>query len=43
MSALTFATLAAAQTYAKRMNRQKTRVVLVEHDGWRRVVGAGEA
>jgi len=38
MSPLTFATLAAAQTYAKRMNRGETRIVAVERDGWRRVV-----
>ena len=42
MSPLTFATLAAAQTYAKRMNRQETRIVAVERDGWRRTVDAGE-
>ena len=43
MSPLTFATLAAAQTYAKRMNRGETRIVAVERDGWRRTVDDGGA
>ena len=43
MSALTFATLAAAQTYARRMNRQEARIVAVERDGWRRTVDDGSA
>jgi len=43
MSALAFATLAAAQTYAKRMNRRETRIVAVEHGGWRRTVDDGGA
>ena len=42
MSPLTFATLAAAQTYARRMDRQEARVVAVERDGWRRTVDAEE-
>ena len=42
MSALTFATLAAAQTYAKRMNRKETRIVAVERDGWRQTVDVDE-
>ena len=39
MSALTFASLGAAQAYARRMSRQETRIVAVEHGGWRRAVG----
>ena len=42
MSPLTFGSLGAAQAYAKRMNRQETRIVAVEHGGWRRTVDAGE-
>ena len=43
MSALAFATLSAAQTYARRMDRQETRIVAVERDGWRRSVDDGGA
>ena len=43
MSPLTFATLAAAQTYAKRMRPKETRIVAVERDGWRRTVDDGGA
>jgi hypothetical protein len=43
MSALTFAKLDAARAYATRMSRQETRIVAVEHGGWRRTVDAGEA
>ena len=43
MSPLTFATLAAAQTYAKRMDRKEARIVAVERDGWRRTVDDGGA
>ena len=42
MSPLTFASLGAAQAYAKRMNCQEARVVAVEHSGWRRTVDAAE-
>jgi hypothetical protein len=42
MAPLTFATLAAAQTYAKRMNPGQARIVAVEHGGWRRMVDAAE-
>ena len=42
MSPLTFASLGAAQAYARRMNRQETRIVAVEHGGWRRTVDAAE-
>ena len=42
MSPLAFASLDAAQAYAKRMSRQETRIVAVERDGWRRTVDAEE-
>jgi hypothetical protein len=42
MRPLTFASLKAAQSYAKRMNRQEARIVAVERDGWRRTVDADE-
>jgi hypothetical protein len=42
MAPLTFGSLGAAQAYAKRMNRQETRIVAVEHGGWRRTVDAAE-
>jgi hypothetical protein len=38
MQPLTFTSLGAAQAYARRMNRQETRIVAVEHGGWRRTV-----
>jgi hypothetical protein len=40
MSALAFATLAAAQAHTKRTNHLQTRIVAVERDGWRRTVDA---
>ena len=40
---LKFGSVQAAQTYARRMNRQETRIVAVERDGWRRTVDATEA
>jgi hypothetical protein len=43
MRPLTFGSLGAAQAYARRMDRQEARIVAVEHDGWRRTVGAEEA
>jgi hypothetical protein len=42
MSPLTFGSLGVAQAYAKRMKRQETRIVAVEHGGWRRTVDAAE-
>jgi hypothetical protein len=42
MSPLTFATLGAAQAYARRMNRQEARIVAVGQDGGRRTVDAAE-
>ena len=42
MSALAFTTLAAAQTYARRMIRQEVRIVAVERDGRRRAVNDAE-
>jgi hypothetical protein len=42
MSPLTFASLGAAQAYARRMNRREARIVAVEHGGWRRTVDAEE-
>ena len=42
MSPLTFGNLEAAQAYVRRMSRQETRIVAVEHNGWRRVVDATE-
>jgi hypothetical protein len=42
MSALTFATLAMARTYAGRMNSGQARIVAVERDGWRRLVDEAE-
>ena len=38
MRPLTFASLKAAQAYAKRMNPGQARIVAVERDGWRRTV-----
>ena len=38
----TFATLADAQAHAERLNRQETRIVAVEHGGWRRTVDEAE-
>ena len=42
ISPLKFASLQAAQAYAKRMNPGQARIVAVEQDGWRRVVDAAE-
>ena len=42
MRPLTFASLGAAQAYAKRMNRGQARIVAVEHGGWRRTVDDAE-
>ena len=42
MRPLTFASLATAQTYAKRMNPGQARIVAVEHSGWRRTVDDAE-
>jgi hypothetical protein len=43
MPPLTFGRLQAAQACAGRMDPVQARVVAVERDGWRRVVGASEA
>jgi len=42
MRPLTFASLGAAQAYAKRMNPGQARIVAVEHGGWRRTVDDAE-
>jgi hypothetical protein len=42
MRPLMFASLGAAQAYAKRMNPGQARIVAVEHGGWRRTVDADE-
>jgi hypothetical protein len=42
MRPLTFASLATAQAYAKRMNPGQARIVAVERDGWRRTMDAEE-
>ena len=39
----TFATLDAARAHAGRLGDRETRIVVVEHDGSRRVVDADEA
>ena len=40
MAPLKFASLQAAQAYAKRTNPGQARIVAVERDGWRRTVDA---
>ena len=42
MQPLKFGGLSAAQAYARRLDRQETRIVAVEHGGWRRTVDAAE-
>ena len=42
MRPLRFATLQAANAHAERLRPKETRVVAVERDGWRRVVGTDE-
>ena len=42
MQPLRFATLQAANTHVERLRPKEARVVAVERDGWRRVVGAEE-
>ena len=42
MRPLTFGGLGVAQAYARRMSRRETRIVAVEHGGWRRTVDAAE-
>ena len=42
MQPLRFATLQAANNHAERLRPKEARVVAVERDGWRRVVGAEE-
>ena len=38
----TFATLQAANAHAERLRPKETRIVAVEHDGWRRTVDETE-
>jgi hypothetical protein len=42
MAPLRFSTVQAAQAHAERLRPKETRVVAVEHSGWRRVVDAAE-
>ena len=42
MQPLRFVSLGAAQAHAERLRPKETRVVAVERDGWRRVVGTDE-
>ena len=42
MAPLKFATLQAAQAHVERLRPKETRVVAVEHSGWRRTVDAAE-
>ena len=42
MAPLTFGSLPAAQAHAERLRPKETRVVAVEHNGWRRMVDAAE-
>ena len=42
MAPLTFGSLQAAQAHAERLRPKETRVVAVEHSGWRRTVDAAE-
>ena len=43
MAPLKFGTEQAAQAHAERLRPKETRVVAVEHNGWRRTVDAAEA
>jgi hypothetical protein len=40
MAPLRFGTLQAAQAHAGRLSPKRTRIVAVEHNGWRRTVDA---
>ena len=42
MAPLRFSSMQAAQAHAERLSPKETRIVAVERDGWRRVVGADE-